>query len=106
MNRSKRLGLGAAHERLLGPPEGGDDLQERKLIEALALLLLSLDVLPDRPFISTDGRHDLGVVRVYDRLGYRSPASRRSRAQRLSRSFSMAATSAFPRCAKRFCVAR
>ena len=38
--------------------------------------------------------------------GLRSPASRRSRAQRLSRSFSIVATSAFPRCAKRFCVAR
>jgi hypothetical protein len=30
MERISQLGLGAAHERLWGPPEDGDDLQERK----------------------------------------------------------------------------
>jgi hypothetical protein len=59
VSRSKRLGLGAAHERPWEPPEGGDDLQKPKLIDALVLLLLSLDVLPDHLFISPDGRYEV-----------------------------------------------
>ena len=55
MSRSKRLGLGAAHERPREPPEGGGDLlHESKLVEALVLLLLPANVLSDHAFISAE----------------------------------------------------
>jgi hypothetical protein len=61
VSRSKRLGLGAAHERLWEPPEGGGLLDELQLIDALVLGFLVADVSADRGFVSPYGRDEVAA---------------------------------------------
>ena len=57
----KAAGVGAAHERPWEPPEGGGDLHQPKLVEAIVFLLLPSNVFPDHAFVSTDGRHKVSA---------------------------------------------
>ena len=59
MSGSKRLEIGAAHERQWEPPKGGGLLQQWELIDSFVLRLLVPDVLTDDRLVPPDGRDEV-----------------------------------------------